>query len=201
MTVEERYQKRYKSGNTPWDVGRPDFNLMETVRGFPITACKALEIGCGSGDNSIWLAGQGFVVVGADVSGIALDKAGAKALEAKVDVDFRRADFLRNEIEGRPFGLIFDRGCFHSYDSDEERKTLARNAADHLEAGGLWLSLSGSADESRQGPGPPQRTAMEIVKAVESFFEILELKSSKFESNSPNPPRAWRCLMRKRRGG
>lgn len=29
MTVEERYRERYQSGDTPWDVGRPDFNLEE----------------------------------------------------------------------------------------------------------------------------------------------------------------------------
>lgn len=57
----------------------------------------------------------------------------------------------------------------------------------------------GSADERRDGPGPPQRTAGDIVLAVESSFEILALTSSHFESNHPNPPRAWRCLMQKRR--
>ncbi len=31
MTVEERYRQRYKSGDTPWDVGQPDFNLIEVV--------------------------------------------------------------------------------------------------------------------------------------------------------------------------
>jgi len=27
MTVEERYRERYKSGDTPWDVGQPDFKI------------------------------------------------------------------------------------------------------------------------------------------------------------------------------
>jgi hypothetical protein len=36
MTMENRFKKRYKSGNTPWDAGQPDFNLMETVIKNPI---------------------------------------------------------------------------------------------------------------------------------------------------------------------
>ena len=36
MTVEERYRERYKSGDTPWDVSQPDFNLkVSGNRGHP----------------------------------------------------------------------------------------------------------------------------------------------------------------------
>lgn len=36
MSVEDRFKKRYKTGNTPWDIGKPDFNLTETVIQNPI---------------------------------------------------------------------------------------------------------------------------------------------------------------------
>ena len=36
MTVEDRYPERYKSGDTPWDVGQPDFNLIEVVTKKPV---------------------------------------------------------------------------------------------------------------------------------------------------------------------
>ena len=68
----------------------------------------------------------------------------------------------------------------------------------NLEAGGLWFSLLGNADEKRHGPGAPQRSAREIVNAVEPYFEILSLVSGYFESHRPDPPRAWICLMRNR---
>jgi len=32
MTVEKRFKERYKSGDTPWDAGQPDFNLIETSK-------------------------------------------------------------------------------------------------------------------------------------------------------------------------
>ncbi len=188
----------YESGFTPWDIGKPDFNLVEVVTSWPIPGGKALDIGCGTGDNSIWLAGNGFLVTGADTSEIALENARKKALEAKVECRFILADFLDDKIESAPFGFAFDRGCFHSFGSKEERGRFAQNVASHLEEAGLWLTLVGNADEERKGPGPPQRTAEDIVSAVEPCFEILSLVSSHFGSNRPDPPRAWRCLMRKR---
>jgi len=109
------------------------------------------------------------------------------------------ADFLNNKIEGAPFGFAFDRGCFHSFSSENDRKRFAQNVAAHLEEeAGLWLTLVGNADEDRKGPGSPQRTAGDIILAVEPYFEVLSLISSHFGSNRPDAPRAWRCLMQKR---
>jgi SAM-dependent methyltransferase len=196
--VEDRYKKRCEARDTPWDIGKPDFNLVETVTTSAIPPCKALDIGCGTGDNSIWLAQKNFIVTGIDTSKIAIEKAIEKASKANVKCTFTVIDFVKNKIEGAPFGFAFDRGCFHSFDSDEERKSFAENVAAHLEKDGLWLSLLGNADEQRDGPGPPQRTAREIVNSVEPYFEILSLVSSYFGSNRPNPPKAWVCLMRKR---
>jgi SAM-dependent methyltransferase len=198
MTIEKRYRKRYKSGNTPWDVGQPDFNLIEIVTKNPILSCKVLDVGCGTGDNSIWLAQNRFQVIGIDISDIAIEKAKEKASKANVKCDFILVGFLKNKIEGAPFGFVFDRGCFHSFSSEDDRRRFAQNAATHLEEAGLWLTIVGNADEDRQGPGPPQRTAGDIVLAVEPYFEILLLQSSHFGSNRPNPHRAWRCLMQKR---
>ncbi|MCF8026429.1 MAG: class I SAM-dependent methyltransferase [Desulfobacteraceae bacterium] len=199
MTVKEGYKKRYKSGDTPWDIGRPDFNLIEVVSQRPVSSCKALDIGCGTGDNSIWLAQNNFKVTGTDTSEDAIEKATEKSLKAGVECHFMLVDFLENQIKGAPFGFIFDRGCFHSFNSEIDRKKFAENVAAHLGESGLWLTIVGNADEHRQGPGPPQRTATDIVLAVESYFEILLLESSLFGSNSPTPPRAWRCLMQRRK--
>jgi SAM-dependent methyltransferase len=198
MTIEERYRERYKSGDTPWDVSQADFNLIEVVTKTPILPCKALDIGCGTGDNSIWLAQNRFQVIGTDTSDIALEKAKEKASKANVECNFLPVDFLKNKIEGAPFVFVFDRGCFHSFNSENDRTRFAQNVATHLKEDGLWLTIVGNADEHRQGPGPPQRTAGDIVLAVEPYFKILSLTSSHFGSNRPNPPRAWRCLMQKR---
>jgi SAM-dependent methyltransferase len=198
MKNEKMFRERYRTGDTPWDYGQPDFNLIEAVNREPIPRCKVLDVGCGTGDNAIWLAQHGFQVTGADVSDIALDKARAKAAQAGAACDFVLADFLKGKIGGAPFGFVFDRGCFHSFDSKGDRKRFAQNVATHLDEAGLWLTLAGNADESGRVQGPPQLTAGDIVLAAEPLFEILSLTTSRFGSGDPNPPRAWRCLMRKR---
>jgi SAM-dependent methyltransferase len=199
MAEENRFKERYKAGDTPWDIGKPDSNLIQTVTTTPIKPCKALEIGCGTGDNAIWLSQQNFHVIGIDTSEIAIEKAKEKASKANAKCAFQVSDILASHVEGAPFRFAFDRGCFHTLGSDEERRRFAENVCGHLERDGLWLSLVGNADEQRDGPGPPQRSARDIFNAVEPHFEIHSLVSGSFGSNRPNPPRAWVCLMRKRR--
>ncbi len=129
MATEEHFKKRYESGDTPWDIGKADFNLIQTVTTAAIEPCKALDIGCGTGDNSIWLSQKNFAVVGIDTSEIAIEKAREKASKAKAQCTFLVTDFLTNRIAGAPFGLAFDRGCFHTVNSDAERLSFAENVA------------------------------------------------------------------------
>jgi methyl halide transferase len=198
MAVEDRFSERYKEGTAPWDIGKADDNLVQFVTTLPIAPCKALDIGCGTGDNAIWLSQQNFSVIGVDASKIAIEKAREKAAQAHVTCTFAVLNVLKGHIDGAPFGFAFDRGCFHTMDSASERQRFAKQVNRHLEESGMWLSLIANADEKRPGPGPPQRSARDIVNAVEPYFEILSLVSGHFGSNVPDPPRAWVCLMRKR---
>ena len=201
MTPEDRFNEQYKEGSAPWDIGKPDFNLIQTVTTTPIAPCESLEIGCGTGDNAIWLSQQNFTVVGVDSAEIAIEKAREKAAKANVTCAFAVLNILKTSVDGAPFGFVFDRGCFHTMDSDEQRQSFAQQVQGHLEENGFWLSLIGNADEKRVGGGPPQRSARDVVNAVEPYFEILSLFSSQFETHLPAPPRAWACLMRKRKSG
>jgi len=141
MTVEDRFNEHYKEGSAPWDIGKPDFNLIQVVTATPIAPCKTLEIGCGTGDNIMWLSQQGFLVVGVDASEIAIEKAREKTANADVTCKYAVLNFLKSRVEGAPFGFAFDRGCFHSLDSTRERQTFAKQVNRHLSENGLWLSL------------------------------------------------------------
>ena len=55
MTTQE-WNERYKDGNLPWDVLEPDDNLVKLIESGMVRAGKALEIGCGTGTDSLWLA-------------------------------------------------------------------------------------------------------------------------------------------------
>ena len=198
---QDQFEAHYRAKTTPWDLGRPDFNLIDAVTKKPIESCRALDIGYGSGHNSIWLAQKGFLVTGVDVSETALKKAEENALKANVNCTFLSVSFLEHDVPGAPFGFVFDRGCWHLLDY-KGRETFAERVAYYLEECGLWLSIIGSADEPPRGPGPlagpPRHSVYDIAVAVEPYFEILTLSASHFESNRSKPPRAWVCLMKKR---
>ena len=196
--MHERFTDRYKNGDTPWELDGPDFNLVEMVTGRPIQACRALDVGCGTGSNAIWLVQQNFQVTACDVSDIAIDEAGRKAAAAGVQCDFHVCEFLSASGLESLFGFVFDRGCFHSFDSQEQRAQFAQQVAAHLEVNGLWLSLVGSADDPPRDTGPPRLTALEVVTAVEPYFLILGLTASRMGSKRANPARNWVALMQKR---
>jgi len=106
---------------------------------------------------------------------------------------------LKSHAEEAPFGFAFDRGCFHVFDSDEDRTKFAEHVDRHLGDDGLWLSLVVSADEKRDSPRPTTANCQTNCERRRAYFEILSLVSSHFETTLPIPPRAWVCLMRKRR--
>ena len=176
----------------------PDKNLIAWVEHQPIAPCAVLDIGCGTGENSIWLSGQGFDVTGCDLSPTAIERAKRKAVAVNADCAFQTADFMEDHLPNAPFGFAFDRGCLHCIDGESDRREFARNVAAHLTTDGLWLSLIGNADEPKREVGPPQLTAGEVIAAVEPYFEICSLEAGHFGSDQREPPRAWIALLRKR---
>lgn len=185
------WDKRYVDNHLPWDSGKPDVHLRRFIEASKIDPCKALEVGCGTGTNAIWLAEHGFEVVGLDISPVAIKRAEVKASKAKANCQFLAADFMKASVPFNPFGLIFDRGCFHVFDEAQKQAHFAWRVAELLEEGGVWLSLIGSTDGPPRDTGPPRLSAEQIVAAVEPHFEILSLKSTTFDEEDRAHIRAW----------
>jgi SAM-dependent methyltransferase len=169
--------------------------LVEFVTSGRIHPTQTLEIGAGTGTNSIWLAEHGFDVLGIDVAPLAAERATAKLAERDLRCRFATLDFLAASPPQAPFQFVFDRGCFHIFDEPEQRARFAARVAAVLMPGGLWLSLIGSTEGPTRDVGPPRRSAREVAFAIEPALAIVELRVAEFRDHHA---KAWFCLSRSR---
>jgi len=118
----------YRLRFTPWDGHAMSPTLQGLVEGdTALTPGAALDIGCGTGDNAIYLAQHGWQVAGVDYVDKPLAAARKKAAAANVTVKFAKADATKLSTQlasagvGTGFGLIVDNGCLHGM-SDGDRE-------------------------------------------------------------------------------
>lgn len=101
---EGYWEARYRDGS-PTSSGRPGAAL----RAFSelLTPGRALELGCGKGDDAVWLAAQGWTVTAVEISPTALDYAAANAKRAGVAerIAFERHNLAETFPQGH-FDLV-----------------------------------------------------------------------------------------------
>jgi SAM-dependent methyltransferase len=152
----------YTIGFTPWDGHPLSTMLRELVEGTDtLPPGSALDVGCGTGDTSIYLTQHGWQVTGVDFTPKALDKARTKARAADATVNFVHADVthLRQAGINGPFQVIVDNGCFHGMsDGDRDLYVKEISAAAAPDARLLMIAFKPSG---RFGPAGVDQTEIE----------------------------------------
>lgn len=131
------FEFQYRFSRPPWDSGitPPEvvaFIEQNTQHG------RALDVGCGTGTNSIFLAQHGYHVVGVDFSAKAIATARQKAKRAGLAIDFHVADVTRLDFLTEPFDFVLDIGCLHAIDT-EGRARYAAHLARLTLSGGVFM--------------------------------------------------------------
>ena len=111
------FRAMYRFGFTPWDSGVPPPELKELIEGPDArTPGKAMDLGCGTGTNAIYLTHHGWQVTAIDFVPRAIERARAKAEAANVRPAIMVGDVTRlDELKvGDGYSLVFDQGCFHA---------------------------------------------------------------------------------------
>lgn len=198
MKNPHEWNESYRDGNLPWDTGRPSSELQRVLHHHSILPCRALELGCGTGTNCLWLAQQGFDVTGVDLAPLAIERARSRASAAGFNPNLLVADVLDLPDLGQPFAFFFDRGCYHAVRRTKPN-AYAPAVARQLAAGAHGLILAGNAREPHT-PGPPVVTDQQLRAELSPVFEILELREFHFDEAPGVAQRflAWSCLVEKR---
>jgi SAM-dependent methyltransferase len=193
------YRVMYRIGFTPWDTGEVPQELRALVEGAAaLPTGRALDIGCGTGTHSVYLARHGWRVTGVDVVDRPLARARARAEAARVSVDWINGDVAELGALGIEPGLTlaFDRGCFHGLNGLQRGAYAAAVTA--LAAPGATLLMMAFAP-SRVPVAPAGVTETEIVARFDEWEMSATEADSEGEPAGPmrNIPRTWYRLTRR----
>jgi ubiquinone/menaquinone biosynthesis C-methylase UbiE len=99
---------------------------------------RSLELGCGTGEYSLWLAARGFEVSGVDLSPTAVAWARERFAARGVEADLRVGSVLDlSEFAPASFDLVLDGHCFHCIVGND-RAAFLENAYRVLRPGGIF---------------------------------------------------------------
>ncbi len=194
MTEEDRarWDERYLTGD--WcDVDRPA-KIVEEAEAWLEPPGLALDVACGAGRHSLFLARRGFKVIAADISWEGLQRLARHARDENLDIQIIHADLERFTFPPEIFDVIVNtrfllRSLFPLY----------RSA---LKPGGLLLFESFTVDEIDVLGGDIRREfALERGELRDAFsdFEILSYEEGVFEE--PEGERGLARLVARRPAG
>ena len=111
-TVFARLYRRAPSVESlPWHREQPPA-LLERAIARRTARGRALDLGCGQGVHAVYLAQQGFSVVGIDFVAAAVAAARTRAEQAGVEGDLLECDVVDYEAPSA-FDVVLDSGCLH----------------------------------------------------------------------------------------
>jgi SAM-dependent methyltransferase len=144
------WDARYASGDWPTE---PEPVLVELVS--PLLPGRALDLGCGTGRNALWLARHGWQVTGVDLSRVGLEQARAAAVARGLDLELHLADLASYPLEADAFDLVLLANIHLPHPALRE---LHDRAARSLRHGGHLLVIGHHLDNlGRTGPLDPER--------------------------------------------
>lgn len=160
------WENAYQTGQyfNRWEYKQPSQELVCFVAAglIPLNG-NCLDIGCGAGNEAIFLAQLGYHVTGIDFSRNALEIAKERAKIKNANVTWIKRIVTDTGLPGNSFDFINDRACFHHV-AENERMQYANEMYKILKPGGRLL-IRGSRDSNMQG-------FLEVnEEAIDKFFD------------------------------
>lgn len=199
-SVDAKHFKAMYAGLPPWDIGRPQrafISVAEQVVG------SILDVGCGTGENTLYFAERGHKVTGIDFLAGPIAAAKQKAAERGLTATFLVMDALAIKELPEVFDTAIDCGLFHVF-SDEDRSRYVDGLASVLKPGGRLYLLCFS-DAEPEGQGPRRISRGDVEAAFANGWVIESIEPSRYEVRpdredmgfSVGGPKAWFVVVRR----
>lgn len=172
--ARELWDGMYAQRAQRWS-GNPNATLVRYVS--DLSPGRALDLGCGEGADAIWLAVNGWQVVGVDVSDIALGRAAVHGSEGGVeaDISWQQHDLTSTFPPGD-----FDLVSAHFFQSPTELPAdeILSKAAATIQPGG-WLLIVGHAQFP---PWARNAHAGRVFPTATEIFDSLNLDTAEWNA-------------------
>jgi cyclopropane fatty-acyl-phospholipid synthase-like methyltransferase len=166
------FRAAYRFGFKPWDSGVAPPELVTFVENN--TPARSLDLGCGTGTNTIYLAQNGWDATGVDFVPRAIATAKRKAAAAGVSPRLMVGDVTRlTELGiGEGYDLLLDLGCFHSI-PDEGRDNYVKGASAIARSGATALLFGFIRREKSTRLGPRGLARNEVRDRFTKGWELV----------------------------
>lgn len=194
------FQQAYDENKPPWEIGKPQ---PVYVKNADLIAGSILEMGCGTGELTLYFAERGHEVTGIDYLEYPIAEAKRKAQQRGLAARFFVMDALALEDLPAVYDSVIDCGLFHVI-SDEDRPRYEKGIAGVVKPGGRLFLLCFS-DREPPGHGPRRIARQEIYDLFAEGWEVESIEPARFEIRpgpeelqfSDGDPFAWFCVIRR----
>jgi 2-polyprenyl-3-methyl-5-hydroxy-6-metoxy-1,4-benzoquinol methylase len=173
---KEILEKTYEKPGAVWTSSKPPVELVELIESGKVKPCKCLDIGCGEGFYSIYLASKGFDVTAIDLSENAIKYAKQNARDAGVDVKFIAMDVTDLNKICEKFDFVLEWALLHLI-MPEEREAYVGMVCNLLNENGKYFSVCFNERDGKFGGGKGLRMIPKKAKAIvgaKIYFASIE---------------------------
>lgn len=198
-----KWQNFFENDFAPWDASQVSSQLKRFVESQgDNVGIRCIELGCGSGACTRWLASTQREAVGLDLIAGSVQKARSIATVEGSSASFMEADVfeLPASLLGA-FDFVYDSQCFHCLREHDEAAAVEAIAS-LIVTGGKLMVLTGNDREPEVGPSVLSQQELEGAFVGSGLFELVEIQEGRFDltpgyAGLPVCPLCWVAIFRK----